>query len=323
MHFPNKKLEKEVAALIQRPTSSWAVIGLILDRVEREKYWARDARSFSEWLRSFAPKIGMKETSLWRYLGATRYYRKLRKDGSPSLARIPKDVSAENLELLEKLERVVPEDEFEAMAKRVLAGEVERNELRELWRTYRPILRGRTARGKGVIVPRIDPKDREQLMDQKEAWALTTLMAAGPEWTGIEHPDFYKCVREVILPRWPGVEPRHVYDPKEGVRYRPVVDMLAVVRKSPDSAVILVGVQVFSDLKTSTALASLAPYCDRLYVALLGKEELSDQVPEFVGILRLLTGSVQVEREPRPGFAVAATKSGELAKELLPHLLRG
>ena len=114
MYFSNKKLEKNVAALVQRRTSSWALIGMILDQVDREKYWARDARSFSEWMRSFAPRIGMNESSLWRYLSASRYYQKLRKDldlgKDRSLARLAESVSAENLELLEKLERVVPEE---------------------------------------------------------------------------------------------------------------------------------------------------------------------------------------------------------------------
>src|SRR5215471_8241654 len=105
MAASKNKLAREVAALIKRQTHSWAEVGWILDQVEREKYWAGDAQSFSEWLKSFAPKIGMKEASLWRYLSASRYYRKLRKDfqgrnlPAPPLPKLPDTISAEHLEI--------------------------------------------------------------------------------------------------------------------------------------------------------------------------------------------------------------------------------
>jgi hypothetical protein len=335
MYFPNKKLGKEVAALIERPTTSWALIGLLLDQVERNKYWARDAQSFSEWLKSFAARIGMKESSLWRYLSASRYYQKLRKDlnlrkiRSPSLAGLPESVSAENLELLEKLERVVPKKEFEGVAERVLAGDLKRNELREHWKTYRPILLGRTARGKGVIAPRIDPTDREQLMFQGEARALSALMRAGSQWTEIRDPESYYAMREVILPKAEGLETRVIKDPKKGLLRRAVFDMLAVVRKSVESPVMLIGVVIFSRIQTLSDLKSVAPYCDRLWVALAGEEKKSEtpsnvaQLPEFVGILRVKPGGVQVERPASEACPALGVKTGEMAKELLLHLLRG
>jgi hypothetical protein len=331
MHFPNKKLEKDVAALVQRRTSSWALIGMILDQVDREKYWARDAQSFSEWLKSYAPRIGMKESSLWRYLSASRYYQKLRKDlnvrkvRSKSLAMLPDGISAENLELLEKLERVVPKKEFEEVAGRVLAGDVKRNELRELWKTYRPVLSGRTARGRGMTAPRIDPMDRGQLMFQREARALTTLMAAGPEWTGIQDPQFYYTMREVMLPKAVGLETRVICDPKAGLLKRAVFDMLALVRERVESAVMLIGVVICSRIEALSALDSVAPYCDRLWVALVGKEKIPDvaHLQEFVGILRVEAGGLQVERAASEGYTGLGVKTGEMAKELLPHLLRG
>jgi hypothetical protein len=315
MYFSNKKLEKNVAALVQQQASSWALIGMILDQVDREKYWARDARSFSEWMKSFAPRIRMNESSLWRYFSASRYYQKLRKDlnlgKDRSLARLAENVSAENLELLEKLERVVPKKEFEEVAGRVLGGDLKRNELRELWKTYRPILTGRTARGKNVKVPRVDPMDREQRVLQTEARALATLMAAGPEWTGLHDPHFYYPMREVRLPR--GVDPR-------GTRF----DMLAIARKTVESPVMLIAVEICSRIKNFSALDSLAPYCDRLWVALVGKEKIPDEarLPEFVGILRVEAGSLRVERAAGEEFPGLGAKTGDMVKELLPRLLR-
>jgi hypothetical protein len=330
VYFPDKKLEKEVAALAQRRTRSWALIGMTLDRVDRQKYWVRDARSFSEWLKSFALRIGMNESSLWRYLSASRYYQKLRKNlnlkgHSPSLVMLSEIVSAENLELLEKLERVVPKKEFEEVARRVLGGNVKRSELRRLWKTYRPVLTGRTARGKGVAAPRVDPKDREQLILQTAARGLTTLMSAGPEWTGIQNPEFYRTIREVILPKSVDLEPRLIYDPNKGLQYRAAFDMLAVVRQSVDSAVMLFGVQIFSLIENPSALGSIAKYCDRLWVALVGKEKIPDTVrlPKFVGILRVEVGGIKVEHKARNDYPGLGGNIGETLKELLPHLLRG
>lgn len=311
MYFSNKKLEKNVAALVQRPTSSWALIGMILDQVDREKYWARDARSFSEWMKSFAPKIGMNESSLWRYLSASRYYQKLRKDlnlgKDRSLARLAESVSAENLELLEKLERVVPKKEFQEVTGRVLGGDLKRNELRELWKTYRPILAGRTARGKNVEAPRVDLMDREQRIFQTKARMLTTLMAAGPEWTGLHDPQLYHPMREVTLPT-------------SATR----LDMLVIARKTVASPVMLIAVEICGRITNFSALASFAPYCDRLWVAFSGKEKTPDEarLPEFVGILRVEAGGPRVERAAGEDFPGLGAKTGDMVKELLPRLLR-
>jgi hypothetical protein len=312
MHFPNKKLQKDIAALGQRRTSSWALIGTILDQVDHEKDWAYDARSFSEWMKSFALSIGMNESSLWRYLSAIRYYQKLRKDLNLR-KELPDSVSAEGLELLEKLERVVPKKEFDEVAGRVLGGDVKRNELRELWKTYRPILTGRTARGKNVIAPRVDPMDREQRILQTEARVLTTLMWAGPEWTGLHDPQFYYPMREVVLPRGVGLQTPRAFD------------MLAIVRKTVESPVMLIAVEICSRIKDFSSLDSVAPYCDRLWVALVGKEKIPDKarLPVFVGILRVKAGGLRVERaagEDSPGLGA---KTGEMVKELLIPLLRG
>ena len=85
----------------------------------------------------------------------------------------------------------------------------------------------------------------------------------------------------------------------------------------------IIGVAINSNIETTSALASLASYCDRLWVALVGKGKTPDvaNVPEFVGILRVDAGSPQVERRasyhPELG-----RKTGETAKELLWHILR-
>jgi hypothetical protein len=326
----NKELEKEVAALIQRQMRSWAQVGLILDRVEREKYWARDAPSFSEWLKSFAPRIGMKEASLWRFLGASRYYQKLRKHLAgrnvpfPPLARLPGTIGAEHLEILAKLERVVPKRDFEELSQRILAGNVTRNELRRLWKIYRPILTGRTARGRGVTAPRLDLADPTHLTEQTLAKAIATLIAAGPEWTGIKNPQLYHPMSEVILPSAEGLKRRFSFDPKKGPRKVPFFDVLALICEGEDSAMMMIAVLFNSEIENGSAKVRFASYCDRLWLALVGNEKPPDvaQVPEFVGLLRVDADGIQVERQASETSVELGKMTGETAKMLLLRLLQ-
>jgi hypothetical protein len=314
----NKALANEVAALIRGQPRSWAQVSCVLDQVERSGYWEGRAQSFSEWLESTAPKIGVKQSSLWRYLSAGRYYMALRpvlrgrNVPCPPLEKLPETVSPENLEILAKLERVVPKKLFEYLGERVLGGTVARHELREIWKTYRPVLAGRTARGRGTATPRVNPADTRQIAMQREATTLTELMSAGPEWTGINNPYFYYAISDVSIPK-AGPEKR-------------CFDMVGLVRETEDSPVMMIGVEVKTviDSEVVLLLQSLAWYCDRLWVAFVAKVKIPDvaYLPEFVGILRADAGKFKVERpanEAHPGLGM---KTGEMAKELLMRVLR-
>jgi len=259
------------------------------------------------------------------------------------LEQLPDTISAEHLEILAKIERVVPKKLFKELGERMLGGSVTRSELRKIWQTYRPILAGRTARGRGITTPYVNPADRRQLEMQREATALTTLMAAGPEWTGIRDPQFYYTIREVMVPN-------------DGFKKHNAFDMLALVRESSDTPVMMIGVEIKIFLPAVRqqgqkqtqnasqllqeptnvelshtfmrkvaewhALDSLAPYCNRLWVAVAGKVEVV-HVPEFVGILRADAGSIKVERPASEAHPELGKKTGEMAKELLLRALRG
>ena len=254
----------------------------------------------------------MKDSSLWRYLTAGRYYQKLRETlqgrniPCPPLEKLPETISPESLEILAKIERAAPKTLFEDVGERVLCGSVTRHELREIWKTYRPVLEGRTARGRGMTAPRINPGDERQLEMQKEATALTALMSAGPEWTEIKDAQFYYTIGDVPVPKT-GLEKR-------------AFDMLALVRETEDSPMIMMGVQI----KTMTKINSLAWYCDRLWLTLVAKAKIPEvaYVPEFVGILRADSGRLKVERPATKGYPGLGMKTGEMAKELLLRILQ-
>lgn len=121
-------LAREIAALTQGQSRSWAHIGYLLDRIDQTDYWRNEAKSFTEWLKGHAESLGLKESTLWRYLTAGRYYIKLREAltgrgvSCPPLGELPDKVSPENLELLSKLARVAPDNALQRLAEQVISG---------------------------------------------------------------------------------------------------------------------------------------------------------------------------------------------------------
>jgi hypothetical protein len=183
----------------------WPMIGYILLSVEHYQIWHADCNSFTAWVRTFAKEIKKQESSCWRYLSAAKFYLMLteilndHKIACPVITELPECVSPENVELLEKLHRVMPHDQFLNYANRTIKNNIKRKELREAWAIYRPSLQGRTARGIRVA-PTVNTKDQYQFDSQAEAIAITSLINSDGNWTNKNASDFYKTFRGVKLP---------------------------------------------------------------------------------------------------------------------------
>jgi hypothetical protein len=297
-------------------SGSWGQVSAILIKAERTGEWQSGAGSFTEWLESVGREIGVKEATLWRYLSAGRYYQDLRKTlrnriTAPVLGQLSAAVSPENIELLEKLERVIPKDLFADFSERVVTGNIKRRELREMWNVYRHVLEGRNARGRGKTRPRIDPRDPWQSELQAQA-KVVTLLSAKPNWTGTSSPHFFHVVREIKIEQ---IDARF--------------DVLALVRETRQSRLLFFGVEVISSvdvkipeiswkLSRLSRLSRLYPYCDRVWLALAQKPEnaLLKRIPEFIGILYVENGEIIVKRAAGPSRLLGA-KTGETAKELI------
>ena len=162
-----EETQKELAELRRGAFRTWGEISRLLSSVELHGTWRQEAGSFTEWLKQFALQLNKKEGSLWRYLTAGRYYNDLRRKlmmrdvECPRLPDLPDRVSAENLELLSKLERVAPPDVLCQLSERVVSGVASRSELRDAWVLFRPILDGHTARG-NIRPPQYNPADLMQ-----------------------------------------------------------------------------------------------------------------------------------------------------------------
>lgn len=315
----SKSLAEREAALRRGEPASWGQIGLWLDEVERTAYWQVQAKSFTEWLKSTAPGLGVKEGSLWRYLTASRYYGQLRnhlqKQGGkyPPLSRLPDTVSPENLELLSKIERVAPESVLQDLATRIIDASISRAELRRCWQTYRRVLHGQTARGTGVDIPRYDPGNVRQADSMLEANVMAILHVDGHAWTGASPTALYRLHQQV------SVRSRHSRN-----TFR-VLDAVAVTQGSDKEPLCFHVIEILGGHTHLSGLSSrvsgLAPYGDLLWLAFPeGAVPDTDDIPPYVGILQAGRG-MKVVRPAKPDPSLGA-ETGNTAKGLLLKTLQ-
>jgi hypothetical protein len=180
----------------------WSVIGLLLDSIEKTRYWATKSPSFTQWLKNFAEDMGLKEASLWRYLMSYRYALQLYDDllakgiPCPPLESLLEQLSAEHLEVFSKIARAAPESTTYELTQRLVQGKVTRTELRNLWHVFRPVLDGKTARGSGVTPPTAPANDPRQSRSLMEAAVLADLQR-DQRWLGEKELSSYRVFQYV------------------------------------------------------------------------------------------------------------------------------
>lgn len=174
------KLEEQLKELNSIKKLSWKDIFDLLSQVAETKYWRRDSRNFTTWLKQNKTKFNMPLSGLWRIISSGEYVIRLintltEKDIKiTSFKELSPSVSPETIELLAKLERVLHEDEFNELAVRVLSDDLTRDELRLLWEIYKPILDGDNARGLHKVL-KADLKNPKTLQVYNESVAIDVL----------------------------------------------------------------------------------------------------------------------------------------------------
>jgi hypothetical protein len=155
-------IEGRIFALQNAKARSWHETAELMDEVERSAHWQLDTPSFSKWVGKFAKELKLSEASLWRFRTGYKVLQELRNEvldkgtKCPEISVLAQRCNPQNLELFDKLKRVLTGSEIESLQLRVLNGSVSRDELRHLWQIYRPALDGKTARGHGTEVPVVD-----------------------------------------------------------------------------------------------------------------------------------------------------------------------
>ena len=154
-------IEKQLLARVSDEQRRWQDIALLLMRVKNEALWQGHASSFTAWVESLATRADLQGSVFWRCLNAGRIYLEL--TGKQELDATA-NVSAEALELADKIRRHAPKAVATPLLERTLDGAVTRAELRRVWDTYR-VAAGSSARGR---LPD-DPAAREQALTLRAA----------------------------------------------------------------------------------------------------------------------------------------------------------
>lgn len=308
------RLAAEIAALESGANVPWPKLGRLCGEVERLGLWRAQAGSFTEWMRHLAMQLDLTEGSLWRVLSSARFYVELRDSltkrgvNLPPLEALPRSVSPESLELLSKLMRVAAPTVTDPLAKGLVEGSVTRAQLRSTWLAYRPVLAGRTARGRGVAPPRFNRRDLQQFNSRLEANVMAGLLAAGPAWTGTTNPSRYELFTQV--------RPQS----RRGDQRIPELDAVAAVRGKADE-LLLHGIDIRGQIPRSHQFLEYVtlvdPFCDFLWIASHDEDVLGtgrSALPEHVGLLLATPASVRVLRAAQRG---QGARTGDLAKGLL------
>lgn len=175
---------------------SWARIGLLILSVEHQRYWELNHKSLSAWLKYFSQDSGKSMSSCWRFMASAKYYSEISYHLSddefqcPDLINLSNSVSPENIEILSKLEPVLPEDFFVKLAKRVIKNEVTRVEIRDIWLTFRPSLQGKTKRGlKQKVIAEINIERKKEI--EHEYNMIENLLVQRGKWLNL--PEGFLC----------------------------------------------------------------------------------------------------------------------------------
>lgn len=144
MSIEHECIQKIITEHLQEKTPWW-IVGGMLHRVDSSEFFLRDgSKSFTSWVVDYSQKSNTNGSTLWRYLGAYRFFEDilkpcLKKNKSLDVALGPK-VSAEAIELLSKLHKSISPDDFTKLASDYFERAVSIYELRSLWRIYKSSL---------------------------------------------------------------------------------------------------------------------------------------------------------------------------------------
>ncbi|MBU3615178.1 hypothetical protein ICN46_09740 [Polynucleobacter sp. Latsch14-2] len=279
-----KTIVSSIKSLNADDARAWTKIALIVLQVEENNFWEASHRSFTEWLVSFGQSIGLKEGSIWRYYRAGKYYQELQpllsknQITNPLLNELPTKVSPENIEILGKLERVMPNDIFIKLAAQVISATITRDSLRQTWLIYRPILEGRTARGMGMPIPRVDLKDKAQHDSLLEAHVFTALSQSAGSWLKTPKPFHFELLRGEVA-RLAISESKFYY-----------IDAIAIVQMNVDGPIELHGIEIKSNNSPVTkydTLKKVSSYFDFVWVTFHDYDPKvgAKQIPSEFGLL--------------------------------------
>lgn len=328
----NSYIKAEIEAITNGEHRTWGQISQLLLEIENSNYlqeefsWRRQQRlekgsrpqSLTAWVKSFSKGSGINISTLWRYLSAGRYYKQLvsldcikkQSNSSLPLDQLSDNVSAESLEILSKISRVSPDNEFIALAQKLLDGNVTRSELRDVWEAFRPVLDGQTVRGQAYR-PLISAPDEIKLRPNYfEALASNALLASNGILVDAVGPKNHKVFFN-IAPKCHNSNKIHEFN-------------AVVAVKTKDMNVVLHGIEIITEISCeySELISTGTLLSDFLW--LIPQEDIltaiEELIPKYVGIL-IVTGTELSVIRPAQKCNNSGTQVECLAKALLAKLL--
>lgn len=162
----------------------------LIDTQDKQSWREQKAKSFSDWLKTRAENEGVRISVLWRYLRVGRFAVELQTGGWENVKTpldIPEGINADSIELLEKINRVATESDFNGLAEALYQKKIKRPQLLKTWQIYREAIpEGQTARGRGTQRPVVDEKNQYKQQLSFKHNVLRRLEATDPVELGYE-----------------------------------------------------------------------------------------------------------------------------------------
>jgi hypothetical protein len=139
-------LENKLQNFLETEKHNWTKTAQVLIEIERRALFKEKARSFTQYVRQLAEQFQIHESNFWRIRKAGEYYLKLNDTTDIEVIGQAK-TTPEQIEILTKISTIAPPDVVKGIEKKMIAGETTRQELRDVWKAYRPAKEGKNERG--------------------------------------------------------------------------------------------------------------------------------------------------------------------------------
>jgi hypothetical protein len=300
-------IEAELVQKAQAERRRWQEIAALLMQVEQGRLWAAHTSSFTAWVRGIARRAELEESVFWRCLKAGRIYEELTGN---DVRELGSHVSAEALELADKISRHAPERVVSEVLTRTLDGDLSRGELREVWSTYKPAAGGITARGR---LPDDEGARAEALTARRALWEAQKQEPKNQR--EVQRSEIVSAFRSASF--LGSFDQAHADSRPQGMARN--VSALLVVRKLADAELELHALlSCVSEPELADFSFEPAPGTDFMWLGVpagLGPRALA-VAPRMLGVLELGQGTLGVRRA-----AMVRPKNAQARLDLLSALL--
>lgn len=168
--------------LLASRRGSWIEVGLLLNKIEADGVWKKDAHTYTQWLEKFSSQNKIAASTLWRYkatvrLGMNLFYMN---NDTPDedISNTLENYSPETLELLGKIEKKASFEVYQPFADAVVNKSITRKELRDAWL----LIRTKPEQSMSSERSRLNSPAFQRLKFETRKSLLANLLRHTPQW---------------------------------------------------------------------------------------------------------------------------------------------